>query len=285
MFESLIGSIQSGFSNLLPHDFCVPCFLKGLAEGIGFGALAIGALALVATFAAPIAGAVALIVAVAGIAGLAYMAANWKNMDDRQKSEALGEFAGGALAGNIAGPAAADSVMADVAAESRGATFAGNARPPVYETTPMREKYIGEDQPNNDVWPGSQVKYLNDEELAGYKLELRDGRMYDANGSLFDTSAASRGPNSGKAIFVMDENGSFYASNHQEIGEFHHSSLGRGEPVAAAGELQVDDGVLKGISDKSGHYAPGRQYTQQALDSLKNKGVDMDNVERDFIRH
>jgi hypothetical protein len=103
MFESLYGSIKEGFASLLPHDFCVPCFLKGLAEGIGFGVLSIGVLAVVATLAAPLAGAIALILAIVGITGLAYMAANWKNMNDRQKSEALGGILGGALVGGTSG--------------------------------------------------------------------------------------------------------------------------------------------------------------------------------------
>ena len=41
----------------------------------------------------------------------------------------------------------------------------------------------------------------------------------------------------------MDENGSIFASNHQEVGRFHHASLLSGGPVAGAGELQVTNGT------------------------------------------
>jgi len=56
----------------------------------------------------------------------------------------------------------------------------------------------------------------------------------------------------------MDADGTFYASMEQAVGEFHHSSLVAGDPVAAAGELDVGQGVLEALSDKSGHYRPAR---------------------------
>jgi hypothetical protein len=65
--------------------------------------------------------------------------------------------------------------------------------------------------------------------------------MYDASGAPFDTSDASTVFSAeGRAIFVMDENGDFYASKSQQVGRFHHSSLAGGEPVAAAGEMKVE---------------------------------------------
>jgi hypothetical protein len=154
---------------------------------------------------------------------------------------------------------------------------------PKYRTTPMNDAYVGEDLPNNNIW-GTQVKYLSDAERAGYKLEFRDGKIYDSSGRLFDTQdAATAHSGGGRAIFVMDENGNIYASKVQQVGEFHHSSLAAGQPVAAAGEMSVQDGVLKVISDKSGHYTPGRTYTQQALDSLQSSGIDTSTVQKDFI--
>jgi hypothetical protein len=85
-------------------------------------------------------------------------------------------------------------------------------------------------------------------------MEFKDGKIYDANGRLFDTSTASTAHSGGgNAIFVMDANGNTFASKTQIVGEFHHSSLAAGQPVAAAGELRVEQGVLKAITDKSGH--------------------------------
>lgn len=163
---------------------------------------------------------------------------------------------------------------------------AGRRIPPrtaKYKTTSMDDAYVGEHLPGNQVW-GTPVKYLSETERAAYKLEVRDGKIYDSAGRLFDTrDAATAHSGGGRAIFVMDENGSFYASKYQQVGEFHHSSLAAGKPVAAAGEVSVENGVLKILSDKSGHYKPGSSFTQQAVDSLQGSGIDMRTVRTDFI--
>jgi hypothetical protein len=131
----------------------------------------------------------------------------------------------------------------------------------------MKPQYRGE-----DVW-GTPVQYLSKSERQVYRITFQDGKMYDASGALFDTTDASTVfSGEGKAIFVMDENGDFYASKFQQVGRFHHSSLAAGEPVAAAGETKVEQGVLILISNKSGHYRPGRTFMEQALDSPPGRG-------------
>jgi len=155
---------------------------------------------------------------------------------------------------------------------------------PALKTKPMLDAYKGEELPGNSVWGGSRVKYLTDAERAAYKLDFKDGKIYDANGRLFDTSAASSAHSGGgNAIFVMDANGQIYASKTQVVGEFHHSSLAAGQPVAAAGELRVEQGVLKGISDKSGHYRPTSDMTDQALNVLESRGINTSGVTKTIV--
>ena len=101
MFERLIGGIQSTFSDLMPHEICVPCFIKGVLIGAGTGLLTIAGLSALATLSAAAATALAVVLAVVGIVALAAMVANWKHMNDEQKSEALGGLVGGALAGGV----------------------------------------------------------------------------------------------------------------------------------------------------------------------------------------
>ncbi len=91
-------------------------------------------------------------------------------------------------------------------------------------------------------------------------------------------------------IFVMDKDGELFAQNMESAvdkddDEFrnsrvHHSSFTAGEAVAGAGELKVDkQGVLKEISDRSGHYKPGEEQTKQTLEHLEQaKGVNLNNV-------
>ncbi|MFB7724463.1 hypothetical protein [Nocardia sp. NPDC056100] len=144
-------------------------------------------------------------------------------------------------------------------------------------TTSMDRRYLGEQLPGNSVWPGQQVTYLNAEERQRFQLFIRDGKMYDADGNLFDTAlAASHWNGAGKAIFVMDKNGSIYASLYHGPGEFHHSSFLAGAPVAGAGELQVANGELRLITDASGHYRPGPDFTKQVIEEMRRQGLTID---------
>jgi hypothetical protein len=150
-----------------------------------------------------------------------------------------------------------------------------------FEKKELLPDYVGEDVPGNPIW-GTPVKYLDDAELQTKKLTVKDGKLYDANGDLFDTSKASTAHSGeGRAIFVMDEKGNIYASNVQKVGEFHHSSLAQGKPVTGAGELVVENGVVKTISNKSGHYQPTPAMNEQVFKSLETQGVDTSKVTRD----
>lgn len=157
-----------------------------------------------------------------------------------------------------------------------------------FKTVSMKEMYVGEHLPGHPVWrwhtgPNGKVRYLKDDELPDHELSIFKGKIYDALGRPFDTSSAiSNHSGTGRAIYVMDEYGKIYASVKHEPGYFHHSSLAQGKPVAAAGELEVLDGELIAISDNSGHYQPGRVYSDQALEHLNEQGIDMRYVLIDF---
>jgi hypothetical protein len=75
----------------------------------------------------------------------------------------------------------------------------------------------------------------------------------------------------GKGIYVMTDKGSLHASSHS-VGHRHHSSLLAGIETAGAGELEVKAGVLKWISNKSGHYCPNLKHFLQVLHVLERKG-------------
>jgi hypothetical protein len=154
-----------------------------------------------------------------------------------------------------------------------------------FPTKGMMEHYKGEEIPGGNNWSGrGPVKYLNETERQQYLLTARDGKLHDANGNPFDTSAGSsvhRG-GGGRAIFVMDENGNIYASNYQEVGKFHHSSLLGGQPAAGAGELQVIDGKPQLLSLRSGHYQPTPEMTQNVYSRLQDMGVDVSDLNIDY---
>ncbi len=160
-----------------------------------------------------------------------------------------------------------------------GGSFAAATRPASgFASTSMKARYEGEE--TGVIW-GSKVKYLNAQERAQYALTIRDGKLYDASGKLFDTTGGSSvfAGGSGNAIFVMGRDGKLYASLEQQVGHFHHSSLLAGKPVATAGEMAVENGVIKSISNRSGHYMPSEEFTRQGLRKLAHEGLDLNAIQ------
>ena len=131
--------------------------------------------------------------------------------------------------------------------------------------------------------PTNGVQYLTPEELEAFRIFIKDGKVYRAsNGSLFDTTADLTNPD-GKAIFVMDDQGNFYASTEQRVGTFHHSSFFAGGPVSGAGEIAIKDGQIIAMNSHSGHYKPSDELERQVLDQLETQGIDTSQVRKDLM--
>jgi hypothetical protein len=166
--------------------------------------------------------------------------------------------------------------IAPNAVGANGGNFRITPRQRPLKTKPMGRSFRGEEIPNNpNNWLEGKrtVEYFNDAERAKIRLTVKDGKLYDAEGELFDTTNASTiwsGPN--RAIYVMDEKGNIYASK-QERGKIHHSSILAGEPVAGAGEIEVYKGELQYINRGSGHYEPTPEMLQQTVDELRANGL------------
>ncbi|MEX0731840.1 MAG: hypothetical protein WD057_13680, partial [Aquisalimonadaceae bacterium] len=152
---------------------------------------------------------------------------------------------------------------------------------------PMLDKYVGEDVAAD--WAaelptpvfGSKVKYLDEAERQRYRVTIHNGKMYDSRGQPFDTSSGATafgGGAQGRAMFVMDHCGNIFASNYQAVGKFHHTSFLAGQPVAAAGEIEVRDGEIKFVNRRSGHYQPTASQLNQVLHQLHESGVSMNGV-------
>jgi hypothetical protein len=59
--------------------------------------------------------------------------------------------------------------------------------------------------------------------------------------------------------------------------QVNHSTLCAGNDVLCAGTISIKNGVLKGISNLSGHYKPGTAALRRMLTELQNQGVVLDN--------
>jgi hypothetical protein len=148
---------------------------------------------------------------------------------------------------------------------------------PKYKTTEILGKYLGEE--TGKVF-GKNVKYLNETERAKFELFVKDGKIVDHTGNLYDTGISKSffRYQKEKAIFVMDNEGKIFASKHQALGEFHHSSLVAGKPVSSAGEIAVKNGKITEITSSSGHYRPSEELNSQVIDELKRRSVKTDSI-------
>ena len=88
---------------------------------------------------------------------------------------------------------------------------------------------------------------------------------------------------SGYAIFVFDQNQNLYLSFKAKQGKIHHSSLLAGIPILCAGEMQIFQGQLKYINNRSGHYQPPPKTLKSLLKFLEQKGVDLKKVQIEFL--
>ncbi len=119
-----------------------------------------------------------------------------------------------------------------------------------------------------------KVAYLDGDERSRYELSVSGGKLKQ-NGNNFDTgNMFSSGAGAGYSIFVMSPGGQLYANEHKP-GLFHHSSFLAGLPTAAAGELQVNKGSLKMVTNKSGHYHPGAPQMYQAMQEFSSRGLSL----------
>ncbi|HEX4109354.1 MAG TPA: hypothetical protein VHX88_14555 [Solirubrobacteraceae bacterium] len=119
----------------------------------------------------------------------------------------------------------------------------------------------------------TKVTYLkSDAERAQYAV-IPGPTMTRANGDVLDTGGMySTFSGSGWAIYVLDAAGNMYVGAHR-VGLFHHTSFTGGKDVAAAGEIKVENGVMRGITNKSGHYRPKEKQISRTLRQLEKAGV------------
>jgi hypothetical protein len=92
------------------------------------------------------------------------------------------------------------------------------------------------------------------------------------------TSLVSSFMGPGYAIYVMNHAGQLYASQHK-VGIFHHSSFFAGGDVTGAGEIKINRGEVKSITNKSGHYTPTSEEMVQVFEELEGRGVNLAAVE------
>jgi hypothetical protein len=106
------------------------------------------------------------------------------------------------------------------------------------------------------------------------QVQFQGGRLYLKGQPLETDNMVTHTSGPGKAIYVLSFQGNMHVASHV-VGHRHHSSLLAGRGVAGAGEIEVHNGHVQWISNKSGHYCPSVCHFLQTLHLLQKKGVPM----------
>lgn len=141
-----------------------------------------------------------------------------------------------------------------------------------HDLQPVDGRHFGEE---SGIVFETKVTYLNGEERNQCKIAVKNGLIYGADGQPIDTRDASVRPGKTpeRAIFVMDKHGNIYLSKFSKKGVFHHSSFLSGQPVAAAGDIRIENGRVTDVSRTSGHYQPTSNQLRQFMQQLSKLGV------------
>ncbi|MEM6273759.1 MAG: hypothetical protein AAF735_00835 [Myxococcota bacterium] len=146
-----------------------------------------------------------------------------------------------------------------------------------YDTVPLRSVHRAEQR--------AGVRYFSAQERAAFEVFVRGGRLIDARGRPVETGDAGR---PGHALFAMSADGRMYVGDRFATGagelSLRHSSFLAGGPVAAAGEIRVENGRIHTITDQSGHYRPLPPLTAQFLRHLQRSGVELEGIRVDSAR-
>ena len=138
---------------------------------------------------------------------------------------------------------------------------------PPYDTTPRLAHVRGEEG----------ARYMDAAERSKYEVMIKGGKLKDANGKLLGANGRE------EFLYVMDAHGNIFIESTKNDLRVHSDFLA-GEPVAAAGEIWIENGVVSWINDGSGHYKPKLKFTNQFLKELDARGVDLSNVHVEIKR-
>ncbi len=127
-----------------------------------------------------------------------------------------------------------------------------------------------------EIGPGTQqggysTEYMTSERREEYRLEFTPPAISMQDGN----------PLKDDSIFVLSADGTFYGGAKKKGGDasVHHTSFMAGAAVKGAGHFTTTaSGVLVGVDERSGHYAPGKEQFTQVLLALKANGMNLAKI-------
>ncbi len=126
-----------------------------------------------------------------------------------------------------------------------------------------------------------RLRYMVDVQLDGSLIWMRDGSDVNCTCQTVDYDLDSGDP----YIFAMDVYANLFVSSPSDMGDnasrgryVNHSSLCAGNDVLCSGTISIRNGILRGITNFSGHYQPSADQLKNSMTILRNAGVSMNGV-------
>lgn len=125
----------------------------------------------------------------------------------------------------------------------------------------------------------SRVMFLNESERKVYQATINNrGLISTPNQNRPTTLVDINGMVPNPHIFVVSPDNQLYVGVYDR-GKFNHSSFLAGGSVLSAGEMVLENGKIKTITDKSGHYQSSEQMILRGLDALIKSGADLSQTQ------
>lgn len=121
----------------------------------------------------------------------------------------------------------------------------------------------------------ANVVYFSKMERLQHLKQIRDGKLYNIDGTPFVTAQGAVGTS-----WAMDCYGNLFAGDRFiSDAQVNHSSYLGGKDVACAGLILTSaDGTVTEIDNFSGHYKPTPEHLHGALAYLADQGLDFDKA-------
>ena len=131
----------------------------------------------------------------------------------------------------------------------------------------------------NDYIYAVGTPYLSAQERAEYEVDVHGGKLrFHKSCKIVDTSDGY----GSVYLFIMTGEGAIFMAPAEKV--HHHSSFASGNPVAAAGTIQVSEGTILLMTSDSGHYQPPKEFLEQFVRELKKRSTDLSKAESKFGR-
>lgn len=137
-----------------------------------------------------------------------------------------------------------------------------NSKTERYNDLPDFFKWLDKGKDTIGVEKG-RIEYFSDEKRKQHQITFdKDGVIRTADGNVASTMSF-KGKKPQYAAYVVDEDGNFFICEHKK-NKIQHTSFLAGKRVLCAGMIQIDDGKIVDINNRSGHYKSQQRNLYEA---------------------